>query len=70
MKNGIYFSNKLHKKVYVTRDESEMMVGCTCTLCGKEMKGAYMVVDAEDDDACEEYYGSECIKSLALKKLA
>ncbi len=66
MKNGYYFSKKLNKRVYVELDEDEVMDGCTCDLCGKEMKKAYLVL--EDGRDCEEYYGSCCIKTLELVK--
>lgn len=68
MKDGYYFSETLNEEVYihkVTRD-SKYPYDC-CERCGKLLTRAFYTVT--NTEGYESLYGTECIKSLNLKKI-
>ena len=65
MKDGYYFSEELNERVYVHKiqRDSNIPYDC-CERCGKPLTRTFYSVNGE----YEALYGSECIKSLKLRR--
>lgn len=68
MKNGYYFSETLNERVYLHKVErtSDIPYDC-CERCGKLLTRCFYEVTGENE--CCALYGSECVKSLKLRKI-